>query len=78
MNKVDSDEKYWTICLACQGQGRTWGTLSKKARRGYKVALAEFEKAGEQATPPVRSSGQLEVTGRAAGQDLVLLVFLRA
>lgn len=52
---MSNKEKFWTVCLECQGLGRKRKKVRKHLRLRYKIALDKFEKnngGGIAPTPP--------------------------
>ncbi|RTY86594.1 NAD(P)/FAD-dependent oxidoreductase [Flavobacterium sp. GT3R68] len=61
----------WTICHECQGRGKKSRGLSKKVRRRYQTAFAQFEKTKDEGTTPVRPKGHLYSCSNCSGSGLV-------
>ncbi len=52
MESKDSKKPHWTICLKCQGQGKTTREASKKRRRLFQIELNRYETNGIKGAPP--------------------------
>lgn len=62
---------HWTICTECRGRGKKSQRLRKKVRLRYQKALAEFENAKGQGTPPLRPKGHLSPCSNCNGTGLL-------
>jgi len=61
----------WIICQECQGQGKINRGLSKKVQRRYQSELAEYEKAGNIGTAPVKPKAHLHSCSNCSGSGLI-------
>jgi len=69
MNKNDISS--WTICLDCQGQGKTKQRISKKAKLRYQLELDQFEKSNVKKNVPVLPKSHLKTCLNCSGSGLL-------
>ncbi len=62
---------YWTICLKCQGRGKTNKGIRKKHRLRYQRELEQFEKMSREGVAPTRPKGHLESCSICRGSGLI-------
>ncbi len=68
---MKNKEKYWTICLTCQGRGKINKGIRKKVKLRYLRELEQFKKSNSALTPPVRPKGHLDICANCKGSGLV-------
>jgi 2-polyprenyl-6-methoxyphenol hydroxylase-like FAD-dependent oxidoreductase len=54
---VKNKEKFWTVCLECQGLGRKRKKIRKSLRLRYKIVLDKFEKNNGEGVAPIPPKG---------------------
>jgi 2-polyprenyl-6-methoxyphenol hydroxylase-like FAD-dependent oxidoreductase len=71
VEEVSKEADNWTICLECQGRGKTRKKLRKKVRLRYRRELDQFEKKKNEGVAPVRPKGHLDTCLNCTGSGLV-------
>jgi len=68
---MKNEGDHWTICLTCQGRGKTSKRIRKKVKLRYQRELAQFEKMMGEGTAPTPPKRHLDGCSNCKGSGLI-------